>query len=307
MQINRLFEIVYIMLDRRHITAKELARQFGVSIRTIYRDIDILSSAGIPLYTVQGTGGGIYMDEHFKFRNSLLTDEERNQILIALQSIMTTEELETSRLLSKLSGLFQIRHTDWIEIDFSRWGSRRRDKEYFRLLKNAVFGCRAVKLNYISSYGSITDRYVFPVKLVYKSRAWYIQAYDKDREAYRTFRISRILDLETTSDSFERKGLPEPPEIEQSDSSPGTLVHVKLRCSPHLGYRLYDEFDPAAISQDKDGSFLAAASLPEDPWLYGYLLSFGSGLEVLEPLSVKEMLLKEAGKIQSSYDKKVKK
>ncbi|MCD2491491.1 YafY family transcriptional regulator [Lacrimispora sp. NSJ-141] len=307
MQINRLFEIVYIMLDRRHITAKELARQFGVSVRTIYRDIDVLSSAGIPLYTVQGSRGGIYMDEHFKFRNSLLTDEERNQILIALQSVMTTEELETSRLLSKLSGLFQIRHTDWIEIDFSRWGSRRRDKEYFRLLKNAVLGCSAVKMNYISSYGSITDRYIFPVKLVYKSRAWYVQAYDKGREAYRTFRISRIMDLEMSSDTFEKGDLPALPEIEQSDSSPVTLVHVKLRCSPHLGYRLYDEFDPAAVAQDEDGSFLVTVSLPEDTWLYGYLLSFGSGLEVLEPLSVKQMLVKEAGKIQSTYEKEVKK
>ena len=73
MRSERLFEIVFILLNKKRTTAQELAKRFGVSVRTIYRDMDILSSAGIPVYTMQGTGGGIFIDESYTINKSILT------------------------------------------------------------------------------------------------------------------------------------------------------------------------------------------------------------------------------------------
>ena len=87
MQINRLFEIVYILLERKTITAKELAERFEVSTRTIYRDIEILSQAKIPVYANKGNGGGIGLLEDYVLDKSVLSEEEQNQILFALQSM----------------------------------------------------------------------------------------------------------------------------------------------------------------------------------------------------------------------------
>ena len=91
MQINRLFEIVYILLDKKTITAKELSERFEVSIRTIYRDVETLSISGIPIYTSKGKGGGISLIEDFVLNKSVLSEKEQNEILMSLQSLNATK------------------------------------------------------------------------------------------------------------------------------------------------------------------------------------------------------------------------
>ncbi len=112
-------------------TAPELAEHFEVSVRTIYRDIDILSLAGIPVYATQGKGGGIFIQENFVLNKSLLSEEEQKQILMALQGIRIIEEGDTSALLSKLSSVFQKQNTDWFEFDFSSWTKVVQGKKFF--------------------------------------------------------------------------------------------------------------------------------------------------------------------------------
>ena len=121
MQMNRLFKIVYYLLENGKSTAPELAEKFEVSLRTIYRDLDAISAAGIPVYATQGKGGGISLLNDYVLEKSLLSEEEREQMLMALQGISSTEGKNTDELLSKLSALFQIKTTDWIEVDFSDW------------------------------------------------------------------------------------------------------------------------------------------------------------------------------------------
>ena len=87
MQVNRLFEIVYILLEKGTVKAKDLADHFGVSVRTIYRDIDVLSTANIPIYTNNGKGGGISILDSFVLDKSLISEDEQKQILFALQSL----------------------------------------------------------------------------------------------------------------------------------------------------------------------------------------------------------------------------
>lgn len=299
MQIHRLFEIVYILLDKKQVTAKQLAEQFEVSMRTIYRDIDVLSGAGIPIYTSQGTGGGISIYEDYRLQSAILDEEEKNQILLGLKSIMSTEELQSSALLRKLKGAFQIPNTDWIEVDFSRWGCRKRDNQLFNEVKKTILSHRILKFRYMSSYGETKERTIYPMKLLYKGKGWYMQGYDKDVQAYRTFKITRFLSLEILPEHFDTTSLPDIPLIEEYIEEHYPLI--KFRCASYLAYRLYDEFEPDDIKQQTDGSYIVEVEMPNDAWLHNYLLSFGSGVEVLEPQDIRERLKKEVLKIRNIY------
>lgn len=289
MQTDRLFKIVYLLLDRGSITAAELAARFEVSKRTILRDVDALAAAGIPICTTQGKGGGISLMDGFVLNKTALTESEQNEILMALQSLDAVNY--PNNALSKLSVLFRRDVADWIEMDFSRWGQRTLENERFACLKNAILSCTAMEFKYVSSYGETTRRNVYPLRLVFKSKAWYLQGFCTDKQDYRTFKLNRILHLSSTDESFSRENY-SPPAIEDAQTTPESLVAVELLFAPHYAYRAYDEFDAGCIERSDDGSLYVRAGLPEDAWLYGFLRSLGSGVEVLSPPRVKENLLR---------------
>ena len=205
MRSERLFEIVFILLNKKRTTAQELAKRFGVSVRTIYRDMDILSSAGIPVYTMQGTGGGIFIDESYTINKSILTKEEQEKILLALQCLSPIDEIHTESILNRLSAIFQ-KNADWIRIDYSRWDNKN-DHQLFKTHKDAILERRSVKLEYLSSYGEKTERTVYPLRLLYKSKAWYAECYCTEKHAYRLFRLTRILSITKTLKTFNRADL----------------------------------------------------------------------------------------------------
>jgi len=113
MQINRLLEIVYILLNQKNTTAKQLAERFSVSQRTIYRDIDALSLAGIPVYTEKGKGGGISLLPEFVLSKSILSDKEQNEILSSLQGLTNMGTVDSDHALQKLSAVFSKSVTNW--------------------------------------------------------------------------------------------------------------------------------------------------------------------------------------------------
>ena len=166
---GRLFKIVYHLLDKGRATAPELAEKFEVSVRTIYRDLDAISAAGIPIYTVQGKGGGIFILPEFVLEKSLLTPQEKEQILMALQGLAAAEDSRTDELITKLGGLFRVQGANWIEVDFSDWHKNTAGAELFDELKRAVFSCRRVSFSYFAGEGGGTVRTVEPVKLIFKS------------------------------------------------------------------------------------------------------------------------------------------
>lgn len=300
MQMNRLFEIVYLLLNKKMTTAKELAEHFEVSKRTILRDIDTLTAAGIPIYTTQGKGGGISILDNYVLNKTTVSDEEQNQILFALQSMSLTQHTETAETLARLRSLFDKTETDWIEVDFSRWGNTQPDKEKFHMLKTAIMQKQALSMTYPNACGELTYRTVYPLKLVFKSRAWYLQAYCLLKKDYRVFKINRILSAEALPDSFHDKPVSAPP-METFGSAPPTPVRLTLKLISQAAYRVYDEFDGKDIVKNGDGTFTVTTTLPDDGWLYGYLLSFGAAAEVVAPQSVKERLLMEAEKIKKIY------
>ena len=208
MQESRLFKIVYHLLDRGQATAPELAEKFEVSVRTIYRDIDALSGAGIPIYTETGRNGGIHLLNEFVLDKAMLSEEEKQEILTALQSMNTAQDMGGSQTLQKLSAVFHLDSENWLEVDFSRWGNKGFDNKKFELLKSAVIHRKSVKIHYAGSSGAAGERIVQPCKLAYKSKAWYLKAFCTEKQDWRVFKLSRIFDLEILDESFEHREFP---------------------------------------------------------------------------------------------------
>ncbi len=294
MSASRLFQILYLLLERGRMTAAQLAQELEVSVRTVYRDVDALSAAGIPIYTAKGFGGGVSLMDGYVLDRTAFTPDEQQLLLAVLQSFPDQEGQHT---LSKLSALFHRREESWLRINLSRWGNGPQpDNGIFNRLRDAILSRHPVSFAYASSQGGIFNRQVLPARLVYRGQAWYLQAFDLAREDYRTFRLSRILELQVSEEVFHRKL--EAPELNFSGEIPPLFrVEATLRFSPALAYRVYDEFSRDHITQEADGSLRVDVVFPQGPWLENYLLSFGAGVEVLAPDSLRQRLARTAENI----------
>lgn len=284
MQESRLFKIVYYLLEKGRSTAPELSEKFEVSVRTIYRDIDALSSAGIPIYTTQGKGGGISILNNFVLDKSLFSEQEREQILMALQGITATEGKNSDELLAKVSALFQTKNINWIEVDFSGWVQNRPRQDVFNSIKNAIFSKNILSFRYFNNNGQITDRRVQPIKLIFKSKDWYLYGFCLLKNDYRIFKLTRIKELEIQSETFSQNCIT--PAIEKQIRNDSTIT-VKLKFDKRIAFRVFDEFAEEAV-KDEQGNLYVQAELPDNDTLYSYILSFSDQVEIIGPQNVRE-------------------
>ena len=191
MQESRLFRILYYLLNKGHATAPELAEKFEVSVRTIYRDVYAISCAGIPIYFTTGRKGGIQFLDDYVLGKTFFSDSEKLEILSSLQSLSAVQYPEVDTSLNKLRAIFQIGLIDWLDVDFSRWGSAAKiENRMFRQLKQAIFENREITFDYNNATGESGKRNVYPYKLVYKDKAWYLYAFCLLRNENRLFRFS---------------------------------------------------------------------------------------------------------------------
>ena len=297
MRESRLFRIVYYLLQNGKATAPELAQKFEVSIRTIYRDIDSISSAGIPIYATQGKGGGISILNDYTLDKSLFSEQEQEQMLTALQGMVATTEENSNELLTKLSGLFQINSTNWIEVDFSDWAHRTPQQDTFNIIKEAIFQKRVISFCYFSGKGNKEKRNVRPIRLVFKSKSWYLYSFCLLRNDYRFFKLTRIKELEMLSETFTQDFTPT--KIEKQIQVENTVV-VKLKFDRQAAFRVYDEFTDS-ITEDSQGNLYVQIDLPDNEVLYSYVMSFSDSVEVLEPQSIREQMKKILQKMQEKY------
>lgn len=301
MKISRFFQIIHLLMNRERITAAELAERFEVSPRTIYRDIDALSQAGVPLYTTRGRSGGIGLVDSYVLDKSLLSGSEQGEILSALQGLSMIQAADTAGTLSKLSALFNREAEDWLEVDFSGWGYS--DDGLFGLLKKGIAERLTVEFDYYGSKGEKSRRRLEPIRLRFKHRAWYVVGYCLNRQEVRTFRLSRIKNLSLApgvGPSHRRPAAPltNEPATDLSQQE----VTLVLRITPEMAYRAYDEFHPDQIDKNEDGSFTLTVTWPEDHWVYGFILSFGEYARVLAPAGIADRLQAKLKKTLAQYE-----
>ena len=296
MQINRLFEIVYILLERKTVTAKELAERFEVSTRTIQRDIEILSNSKIPVYANKGRGGGICLLDNFVLDKSILSDEEQNQILFGLQVQQKLNIDNKKTAFQKLTTIFNKASKNWIEVDFADWGIDNLKDNKFELIKKAILNNQVIQFVYYNSYGQETNRQVEPLQIWFKDKAWYIKGYCRLKKDYRLFKITRMKDVEILDEHFEREL---PKKLEQKYNL--KTISLELEISKDISYRVYDEFQKENITKKENGDFIVKVEYPENDWVYGYILSFGEHVKVISPEYLKKAIKEKLEKTMKNY------
>ncbi len=300
MKNSRLFEILYLLVEKRAVTAGELAGRLEVSERTIYRDIDALSAAGIPVFTQKGQGGGIRLMDQFVLDRALLSQEEQDEILFALQAILAAGGGTEADTLARLSALFRREGGDWLEIDFTDWGSGAAERENFALVKRSILSRQPLSFTYYSSAGEKSRRTVEPARLVFKGGCWYLSAFCKKRRDWRIFRLVRMEELVLEEGICPPRRPPE--RLEAPPSGGSHEVCLRLRFEPSAVWRVRDYFHPRQITPEPDGRLLVDCRFPEDRWLLSFLLSFGSQMEVLSPVYWREILAGEIKKFGAVYE-----
>ncbi len=298
MQVNnRLFEIVYILMQKKKVTAKELADKFEVSTRTIYRDIEALSSANIPIYASKGKDGGIGLLDEYVLNKTILSEEEQNQILFALQGMIKVRGQDEKDILEKLSTLFNKEINDWIRIDLSNWSKDNMQENRFDIIKSAILNKKLIEFNYYNSNGEESRRIVEPLQIWFKDKSWYLISYCRNKEDYRIFKIARIKEIKTLQEHFER----ELPKEQKEEKYNFKNILLELEISKEMAYRVYDEFENSEISKKENGNFIVKVEYPENEWVYGYILSFGEHIKVIAPNRAKKIIKDKLEKTLKNY------
>ena len=296
-KLARLFEIVQILLTEKKVTAEKLACHFEVSKRTIYRDIETLTLAQIPIYSEKGRYGGIGLIKNFTIDKSFLSQNEQNEILFALQSLNAVQDSKNNITLTKLNSIFNRKADNWIKVDFSRYGEN--DSILFEKIKNSILEKKVIKFIYFNTKGKKSKRTVEPLKLWFKEKAWYLFAYCRKKKDIRQFKIARIKNLELTCEHFERELKKEDLKNQNNVNGKGTKIVIEVDKSQ--AYRVYDEFLEESIAKKENENFEITIEIFENEWLYGYLLSFGEHLKVLKPARIREILAKKVEKMRENY------
>ncbi|GAA4866032.1 YafY family protein [Paenibacillus vulneris] len=311
MKLDRLLAITMLLLNRKRVGAQELAERFEVSLRTIYRDLEALNQAGIPIVSFAGASGGYEIMDQYRLDRQFLSLDELQSIIIALKGVGSSfGDQDTSILLDKVGALMarSERHemdhwSQQVMIDLNPWHGGQAEKEKLGVLRAAARDAKVIRFSYTSSQGDSSERMCEPMGVVLKGYVWYLYGYCRLREDYRIFRLTRIEHLTVLDEAFTRRSK----TMDQLDfrwsrqEEPPRLVSLVLRFQPRAKARLQDYFCFGDMVTEPDGTILVTAKQPDEPWLYGMLLSHGADVKVIEPESVARKVQEMAQKIVDQY------
>lgn len=312
MKLERLLSIIILLLNRRMVQAKELAERFEVSVRTIYRDIEAINGAGIPIVTYQGTNGGIGLAEGYRLDRNVLTNDELAAIVTALRSISTSYGNEQHlQLMEKMNSVVPPQYAEEFQhkasrvlIDYSPWDGNERLRPKLQLLKDAVDSCRIVEFIYSNAEGLVSHRIVEPHMLIMKGRQWYLKAYCLAKEQFRLFKLKRMKELETASQrTFVRREFTvhEGVASQQGPRDSSNMIEFVLRFRADSRHLAEEWFGIEELVPTGDGSWEVRKVYPEDEWLYRFILGLGHHAEVLEPLHLREIIASRAEQAANIY------
>ena len=310
MKIDRLVSMIMILLDKERIGAQELADMFEVSPRTIYRDIDTINMAGIPVRSTSGVGGGFEIMENYKLDKKVFSNADLSALLMGLSSLSNTvrgDELVNA--LAKVKSFIPADKAKDIElkanqihVDLSPWMGNRNIGLYLETIKTALQESRLVSFQYSAHRGNKTERVVEPYQLVLKNSHWYFQGYCHMRSDYRLFKLSRISNLQMQVETFIPRDY-QNPILEFSDVLETIQTKIKIRIHKAVIDRVLDYCAYEELTPDGDEHYIVYFPFIENDYYFDIPLSFGNKCECLEPLHIRAEMKRRIHDIAILYEK----
>ncbi len=309
MKIDRIVSMIMILLEKERIGAQELAEMFEVSPRTIYRDIDTINMAGIPVRSISGVGGGFEIMPDYKMDKKVFSTADLSALLMGLSSLSNmVRGDELVNVLAKVKSFIPADQAKNIElkvnqicIDLSPWTGNRNMQPYLEIIKTALQESHLVSFQYLAHHGTKTERVVEPYQLVLKNSHWYFQGYCRKKSDYRLFKLSRISKLQIKEEFFIPREY-QKPILEFEDILEKRQTKIKIRIHKSvmdrvLDYCVYEEFVP-----DGDEYYIVDFPFIENDYYFDILLSFGKKCECLEPLHIRTEMKRRIYDLVTLYE-----
>jgi predicted DNA-binding transcriptional regulator YafY len=317
MRASRLLSMLITLQVRGRVTAHALAEEFEVSVRTIYRDIDELSAAGVPVYADRGPGGGFQLLEGYRTRLTGLSAPEAEALLLmglpgpaddlGLAEPAAAARMKLLAALPAAAGAGALKVADRFHLDPLEWFRRASPPPNLAAAAQAVWQGRRIEIGY-ESWKATVRRRLDPLGLVVKAGAWYLVA--RYGPQPRTYRLSNVLDITVLDETFERPDgfdLPrhwraEVQRFEADLRRDVAVVRVHERALSRLD-RLGADFSEPVRAAIPDARGWREAEVPiESPGhAAGLLLGFGDAIEVVSPPALRRELVRLAAEVSGLY------
>lgn len=232
MRTSRMIEMIYLLLDNRQQKAQVLADHFNVSTKTIYRDVETLSKAGIPITMQQGVSGGIILDEKYMTNQKKLSEREEKGLASAIENIKKLPNAQLEYALKMLKQYFNEAGTLWVNTDDISLDLQ--DK--FHIVKVAIIEKYLLEFSYFDD-GGFKKHISEPYELRLKNNVWTLVTYNTLIEQFEELYLSRITEIEVKKETFKRRTLPE----EYGKRYSGQVCEVEFKIL-NLSQRLLNTF-----------------------------------------------------------------
>jgi predicted DNA-binding transcriptional regulator YafY len=299
MRLHRLLGILSILLSRDTISAKELSDKFPVSLRTIYRDIKAIEEAGIPLYAIPGTGGGIGIVKEYKLNKTALTVDEINYLMAGVSGLKTVTDPEKLQiLLTKLSPADSYFAADSdILIDFSAWNKYATEalKQSINLIRMAIMNSSYLKIKYISTHQK-SELKIAPYKVIFKNAAWYLFGKSTISSEHHFYKINRIEKIELINEHFIPRNAEVPTDWD-NDFTSDRGEKIVLSFEQSMEYRVIDIFGKENYEKGENDSIIVTFHCSNKEWLIHFILGFGLNVKIIHPIELKEEYLEYLKKL----------
>jgi predicted DNA-binding transcriptional regulator YafY len=319
MRASRLVSLLLLLQTRGRMTAAELAAELEVSERTVHRDVDALSEAGVPIYAERGPHGGVQLVDGYRTRLTGMTAEEAEALFLSglpgpaaelgLGTVVAAARLKVLAALPTELRARAARLVERFHLDAAGWFQAGEPVPHLATLAEAVWEGR--RLNVIYARGDVeVERLLDPLGLVLKGGVWYLVAGSEGQ--IRTFRVSRVAAATALDERCER---PEDFELAAywaesiaAYEREAPRIEVTVRVRPERIGDLADAVGGRAVSEaerladpDPDGWDRLRLRLDWPREVPGRLLSLGADLEVLEPGEVRDRMLSVASEVLQRF------
>lgn len=303
MKIERLLAITNYLLLNKRVTAQMLSVRFNVSTRTVMRDINTLSLAGIPVVTYYGSDGGYEILDSFKLDRQLVGKNDFSYIVTALQGLLTAfNNDELNETLEKMQAIEPEGTTD-IVLDFGVLKENNNTNDKLILLQRAINIQQKVIFSYTNADNEVKSYDVEPVATMYKWYNWYLLCYYPKYEDYRIYKIVRMRDLSITEQGNSKiHSVGEAKKKWEQAEHKQKIIRVKLLCKSSIKTKCEEYLNGKIVEEYEDGEFIFEINVPENEhFWYGTILAFANQAKVIEPTDLIEKICLNCNQILKQY------